>query len=327
MCSKPSSSVSREAWAERRLLLERRRYRSYLRARLVRRMLRLLRWQVRTLSASGLPPARPYSFYPVVLTEIDLDFAKLPAAFDGYRLLHLSDLHFDRTPGIENTLLDLVAERPVDLVVFTGDYQDRFLSSGGIQRRVIGPMSSLMQGFRTTDGTVAILGNHDSVRMVPPLERLGIRVLCNENMTLSRRGAAISITGVDDVHSYYTDRASQALQQPIDGFKIALVHSAELHREAAARGYALYLAGHTHGGQICLPGGIPLVTNLRAKRRYASGLWRDGEMIGFTNRGAGTVGIPVRLNCPAEVALITLRKKAHAKSKNRKENKIWAHGR
>jgi predicted MPP superfamily phosphohydrolase len=86
-----------------------------------------------------------------------------------------------------------------------------------------------------------------------------------------------------------------------------LVHSPEAALLAAEAGFALYLCGHTHGGQICLPGGIPVITNIQYRRRFASGPWRCGEMIGYTSRGLGTSGLPVRFFSRGEIALITLR--------------------
>ena len=89
-----------------------------------------------------------------------------------------------------------------------------------------------------------------------------------------------------------------------------LIHSAELADVAADAGFSLYLAGHTHGGQICLPGGIPIITHMSCHRHYASGLWRHGSMIGYTTTGIGVSGLPVRFNTRGEAVLITLRRAA-----------------
>ena len=105
----------------------------------------------------------------------------------------------------------------------------------------------------------------------------------------------------------YTDAARQALAGAPEGFKIALIHSPELADAAAENGYQLYLAGHTHGGQVCLPGGWPIITHMNRYRRYARGLWRHGDMRGYTSTGVGVSGLPVRFNTRGEVALITLR--------------------
>jgi predicted MPP superfamily phosphohydrolase len=146
--------------------------------------------------------------------------------------------------------------------------------------------------------------------MAEALEDLGISVLVNETLSIRRAGAWLHVTGTDDVHHFYTDGALTALSQVPEGFKMALVHSAELADVAADQGFHLYLAGHTHGGQICLPGGRPILTNLICHRRYASGLWRHGPMLGYTTTGVGVAVLPVRFNCRGQVVLLALRRKA-----------------
>src|SRR5262249_54941305 len=149
--------------------------------------------------------------------------------------------------------------------------------------------------------------NHDPVALVDPLERLGLRVLTNETLTLRRGPAALHITGLDDVHYFYTDAAAPAFAAAPPGFRIALVPSPEAAHVAAAAGYALYLCGHTHGGQVCLPGGLPILTNSLFHWRHAKGLWRRGKMRGYTSNGAGISGLPVRFFSRGEVTLVTLR--------------------
>ncbi|MCJ7615551.1 MAG: hypothetical protein MUO43_03335, partial [Desulfobacterales bacterium] len=114
--------------------------------------------------------------------------------------------------------------------------------------------------------------------------------------------------GLDDPHYYYTDQALCALEEECDNFKIVLVHSPELYDMAANNDYNLYLCGHTHGGQISLPGGIPLITHLYVGKKFHSGLWSYSNMKGYTNQGCGVAGIPVRFNTKSEIALITLKK-------------------
>jgi len=129
---------------------------------------------------------------------------------------------------------------------------------------------------------------------------------------ISASGAAFLFAGTDDVHYYYTEEAREALATATVGFKIALIHSAEFADAAAENGYHLYLAGHTHGGQICLPGGWPIITHMTRFRRYGRGLWRHGKMRGYTSTGVGVSGLPVRFNSRGEVVLITLRPLARA---------------
>jgi predicted MPP superfamily phosphohydrolase len=238
-------------------------------------------------------------------TEITLEFAELPAAFDGFEILQMSDLHVDALPGAFQAALDLAAARPVDLCVLTGDY--RFRVSGPFDQ-ILPAFEALVDRVEARHGILAILGNHDGAGMVEPLEALGIRVLINETATILRGGSELHLTGTDDVHYFYTDEARNALARAPDGFKLALIHSAELADAAAEHGFQLYLAGHTHGGQICLPGGRPILTHLSRFRQYARGLWHHGAMTGYTSTGVGVSGLPVRFNNRGEIVRIVLRR-------------------
>jgi len=157
------------------------------------------------------------------------------------------------------------------------------------------------------DGIFGVLGNHDSAAMVPPMEDLGIRVLLNETTTLERAGDSLHVTGVDDVHRFHTDDAHAALETAPDGFCVALVHSPEI-TEVAARRHRLYLTGHTHGGQICYPSGRPIAQEAIRFGDKCAGLWRHGDMMGYTSRGLGACVVPFRSFCPGEVVTITLRR-------------------
>jgi hypothetical protein len=240
----------------------------------------------------------------IQFNRLDIWFENLPQEFDGFRLLQLSDLHADFLPETLQAALDLTADVEADICVLTGDFRRRVKGSFD---DILPAMERLTSQISTPQGTYAILGNHDSADMVEPFEALGIRVLVNETHTILRNGAELHLTGTDDVHYYYTDAARQALGAAPEGFKIALIHSAELADAAAENGYELYLAGHTHGGQVCLPGGWPIITHMNRYRRYARGLWRHGDMRGYTSTGVGVSGLPVRFNTRGEVALITLR--------------------
>jgi uncharacterized protein len=239
------------------------------------------------------------------LVELVLTHPDLPPEFDGYRLLHLTDLHLDGMPGLDAVIAGLVRDRAVELSVWTGDYRWRV---HGAHEQVLSEIGRIIAAISASDGQYATLGNHDPVAMVDGLEARGLRVLANETVTIRRGASSLHLTGLDDVHYFYTDMAAAALATAPAGFKIALVHSPEAAPLAAAAGYALYLCGHTHGGQVCLPGGMPILTNSALHWRYARGLWRRGKMIGYTSNGAGTSGLPVRFFSRGEVTLLTLRR-------------------
>jgi predicted MPP superfamily phosphohydrolase len=237
-------------------------------------------------------------------TELSFALPGLPPAFDGYRLLHLSDLHLDALPAAVTPLCALLDGIGADLCVMTGDYR---CHTRGPHLQIVPPMREIVRAIRTRDGIVATLGNHDEAAMVEPLESLGITMLVNESMRIERGTDAIAVTGIDDVHHFYTDDAAAALRAAPAAFRIAAVHSPEAAAIAADAGCALYLTGHTHHGQVRV-GGRMLVSNLHAHHAYAAGTWQHGAMVGYTSAGAGVSGAPLRFDTRGEVAVITLRR-------------------
>lgn len=258
----------------------------------------------RVLRLAGLFERGRRNALAIGLNEITIELASLPKAFDGFRLLQLSDLHVDGLPGLREAICGLVTPIEADLCVFTGDYCEQVTAPID---HILPDIRAITEAISSQHGVLAILGNHDRAETVEAFEALGIKFLVNETFSLERKGAQIHVTGTDDVHYFYTDAARAALAAAPEGCKIALVHSAELADVAADNGFDLYLAGHTHGGQISLPGGVPVFTHLTRFRRYARGLWRHGGMAGYTSLGVGVSGLPVRFNTRGEVVLITLR--------------------
>jgi predicted MPP superfamily phosphohydrolase len=239
------------------------------------------------------------------LTRLDLKVAGLPAAFDGYRILHVSDSHLDILPAVADVAARLLDGVEVDLLALTGDVhgRERHALSQSVE-----PLKRALAGVVVRDRRLAVLGNHDPVEMIDALEMLGIETLVNRTITLSRGEERLHVTGLDDVHNFYSPAARAALEQKVDGCRIALVHSAEMADHAAAAGCALYLCGHTHAGQVCLPGGRMVFTQLVRCRHAASGIWREGAMVGYTSPGLGVSPPPLRYNSRGGAALITLRR-------------------
>lgn len=225
---------------------------------------------------------------------------ELPQAFHGFRILHLSDLHLDMSEAFPHVLGEVVRELDYDLCVMTGDYRAR--THGPIEP-VLAAMERLCVQLR--EPIYAVLGNHDSIRLVPGLEGLGLRMLLNEGETLERDGQRIHLAGLDDPHYYRADNLEKVCTALDDDGapRILLAHTPEIYRHAAHAGFELMLCGHTHGGQICLPGGVPILRNARCPRRYCAGPWRYREMAGYTSVGAGSSIVPLRLNCPPEVTI------------------------
>ncbi len=226
----------------------------------------------------------------------------LPSAFEGFRILHLTDLHVDMDPANLEAVIRQIEPLEYDLCVLTGDY--RKLTWGPIDAALEG-MAQLRAAIRGE--ALAVLGNHDSIRMVPGLEDMGYRLLLNEHHAVTRDEQTLYIAGVDDAHFYKVHNLQRAGDDiPEDGVAVLLSHTPEIWREAAHAGYDVFLCGHTHGGQICLPGGIPITLDADCPRSLGRGYWRHNGMQGYTSPGAGTSVVNVRLNCPPEVTIHTL---------------------
>jgi predicted MPP superfamily phosphohydrolase len=234
----------------------------------------------------------------------------LPPSFDGYRILQVSDTHLDVLPALVDVARRVLEGLEVDLLAVTGDVHG---SPCAPVARSVELLMQALQDVRVHGPRLAVLGNHDSVEMAAMLEERGFDVLVNRSRVLERSGERLRVTGLDDVHNFYTEAARAALRDHVgedhDGeCRIALVHSAEMADFADQAGYALYLSGHTHGGQICLPGGRPVITQLTRCRHAAVGLWRQGRMTGYTSAGLGASEPTVRFNSRGEVTIITLRR-------------------
>lgn len=228
---------------------------------------------------------------------------RLPAAFDGFTLLHLSDLHLDADPAYPAALIERLRQVNYDLCVITGDFRAK---THGPHDAAIAALAQVRPHLHAP--VYAILGNHDSIRMAPGIEALGIILLLNESVRVERDGAALHLAGIDDPHYFQVDNFDKAVQHiPSDATTILLSHSPETYRHAAHAGFDLFLSGHTHGGQICLPGGIALMTNAACPRRFCKGAWRYHAMQGYTSVGSGASVVGVRFNCPPEITLHHLR--------------------
>lgn len=232
--------------------------------------------------------------------------AHLPQAFDGYTILHISDLHLDMHPEFPAVLAERVRGMEYDICVLTGDF--RASTHGSVDATL-----TALQEVRTDikQPVYAILGNHDSIRMVPAMEAMDIRMLLNESVALERSGACIYLAGIDDPHYFRADNLEKASDNiPLDAVSLLLSHSPEMYRHAAHAGFDVMLSGHTHGGQICLPGGYPIMCNVRAPRKVCRGAWRYQDMQGYTSVGSGASVVEVRFNCPPEITLHHLQRSA-----------------
>jgi predicted MPP superfamily phosphohydrolase len=259
-----------------------------------------------SLRLAGLHARGRRNALDIQVRRHDVPLAKLPPAFDGFTILHLSDLHVDSSTEFVTALTDCVRPLDYDLCVLTGDYRTR----------TFGPFAATLAGLEQLRHAIkgepyAVLGNHDTIRLVPGMEAMGYRSLLNEWTKLTRGADTIYLSGIDDAHYYRMENFHRAGHDiPRGAVSILLSHTPEVYQHAAHANYDLMLCGHTHGGQICLPGGVPVLTDADSPRRLARGAWRHHGMVGYTSVGAGTSIVDVRLNCAPEVTLHRLRRAA-----------------
>lgn len=255
-----------------------------------------------TLRVLGLRKRGRKNALDIRLNRQDIHITNLPDKFYGYTMLLISDLHLDMNPDMPGALITAVKELDYDVCVLTGDYRAK---TWGSHLPTMAAMAEVRPHLKNQ--TYAILGNHDSIRMVPHFENIGIRVLINESVTLTRGDQAIYLAGIDDPHYYRSDNMELACNDiPHDAVSILLSHSPEMYKQAAFAKFELMLCGHTHGGQVCLPGGVPFMVNANCPRRFSKGLWQFSELQGYTSVGSGVSVVDVRINCPPEVTLIRL---------------------
>jgi predicted MPP superfamily phosphohydrolase len=238
----------------------------------------------------------------IQLKQQDIFLKNLPSQFKGYTLLLLSDLHLDMNPDMTDALINAIEGLDYDVCVLTGDYRAKTWGNHLPAMKAIEKLNTFIH-----QPAYAVLGNHDTIRMVPYFEDLGIKVLVNESVVLNKEGATVYLAGIDDPHYYRADNMELACNNiPRQCTSILLSHSPEMYKQAAFADFDLMLCGHTHGGQVCLPGGIPLLVNANCSRRYIKGLWKFSKLQGYTSVGSGASVVDVRINCPPEVTLIRL---------------------
>jgi uncharacterized protein len=225
--------------------------------------------------------------------------SKLPQAFDSFTILHISDMHVEMNDGAMHHVVKLLPDLTYDICVLTGDFR----------AKTFGPFDATLAGLarlrpHLTGPVYGVLGNHDTICMVPGMEMMGIRMLLNECEPIVRRNQRIYLAGIDDAHYYRVDNIEKAASEiPDTEYSILLSHTPEIYQQAAHAGFDLLLSGHTHGGQICLPGSIPITLDAVLPRRMGSGSWEYHDMAGYTSVGMGSCIVAVRINCPPTITL------------------------
>jgi predicted MPP superfamily phosphohydrolase len=239
------------------------------------------------------------------LERVEIKLTRLPKKLDGFKIIHLSDIHhspFTNLEHIERTIKVANRLKP-NMFLLTGDYVSH-------EKKYIAPVAKVLGKLRSEFGTFACLGNHDHWTdpdlVVKRFEDVGIKMLVNEGFRFEARDASFWLCGVDDHMVGKTDLAGALKGAFPDEMKLLLAHNPLIFRQATRYGVDLTLSGHTHGGQVKVR---DPEKRLLPRRKLSSGLHKRKDAQIYITRGIGTVVLPIRYQCPPEISLLELRSK------------------
>jgi hypothetical protein len=248
--------------------------------------------------------------------QVEIQLRRWPAALDGFRVAQLSDIHFGEYMGadyLRKVVAVANAQKP-DLVLLTGDYvtapsysQRREHNQYALQ---IWPCAEVLGDLQARCGRLAILGNHDChtnpAIVTEGLREKGHAVLHNQAIPIEANGARVWFAGLADVLSQHPDPETAFRPVPPGECVVVAVHEPDYADELRKYPVDFVVSGHSHGGQVRLPG-VGAVYLPRGARKYPMGHYRLGDLQLYTNRGVGMIGLPVRFLCPPELTVFTLR--------------------
>lgn len=249
--------------------------------------------------------ARMIERHNPVIERVRVPLKNLGNAFEGFRIVQISDLHVE--PNFNPTLLrktvELINGLKPDLIAITGDIITH-------NARAVAELTSPLAELKANTGVFASLGNHDvwtaPRRIAEALTHHGICVLTNTGVALTQDHTQLWVAGIDSAWAGDINLPAALKGRAKGAPCILLGHEPDYADEVAQRsGNLLQLAGHTHGGQVCLPGGQPLMLPTLGKK-YARGLFQVGGISLYVNRGLGTIGPKARFSCSPEITEITL---------------------
>ena len=241
------------------------------------------------------------------VTRITVAIPSLEPIFDNYRIVHISDIHLGQwlSPARLDGVVGVVNALEPDVVAITGDFVSFVVDP------FVDELSNALRNLRSKDATLVVMGNHDhwmnAEKVRKALQQSGVLELRNDVYTVTRKDALLHFAGVDDV-TVREDRLDLVLKKlPSVGPAVLLVHEPDFADISSATGrFALQLSGHSHGGQIVLPVVGPPIRGSYCKK-YPLGRYQVGDMVVYTNRGLGANTFWIRINCPPEITVVTLK--------------------
>ena len=243
------------------------------------------------------------------LEEVEVIIPELDPSFDGYRLANISDIHLGQwiTPDHLHGVVDLVNQEKPDSITITGDFVSYILDD------YINDLKTALMDLKPSEHSFAVLGNHDhwlganTIRKI--LTECEIIDVSNSVYTLHRDDATLHMAGVDSVMLGKHHLEQVLAELPENGPAILLAHEPDFADISSITGrFSLQISGHSHGGQFLIPG---LGTLIRGPHfiKYPAGKYQVGDMIQYTSRGLGTNIFWIRINCPPEITMFTLKSK------------------
>lgn len=237
------------------------------------------------------------------LERVEIRLKRLPKRLDGFKIIHLSDIHHSPFTGLEHIerVVKVANRLRPDMFLLTGDYVSH-------EREYIAPVAAALAQLKAKFGIYACLGNHDhwtDADLVTHMFRgEGVKMLVNEGLRIEARGSTFWLAGVDDYMVGKTDVAAAMRGSFPDEMKLLLAHNPIIFRQSVRAGIDLTLSGHTHGGQIKIRDAEKRILR---RRKLSSGLHSRKDAQVYITRGIGAVVLPVRYQCPPEISMLELR--------------------
>ena len=253
------------------------------------------------LKATGMHKAAYTNFLNVKVVNQEWKIRNLPPKFEGFRIMQLSDLHADLDTQLTNKIIRQIQNTKHDAAVITGDFRNK---SDGPHEVCVSETAKIVAALHPRRW--GILGNHDNIEMTSDLEKVGLPILLNEVVSITKDRQKLWIAGIDDPHFYKTHDLGKVRKEiPANACAVLLSHSPEVYKKAAELNFDLQLSGHTHGGQLCLPTGRHIVVPLPkyTDKKIICGRWSHNELQGYTSPGTGSCAIAARMFCPPEITI------------------------